>query len=223
MMMDSGFPYGDIIVIGAIAAFILLRYRAMLGETRGGDDTAIHPAASKPAPGDRVLQLPIGKVITLPETKDDFSGKYGSLAETFVAMRAIDREFTPDEFLTGARAAYEMVIAAFSKRDRDTLKMLLSPEIYKSFDLSLADAANEKRFSDTTLVAVSKADITAAKLSGSTATITVDFSSEQIHLIRDDAGTILEGNPSQHDKIEDQWVFTRDLKNANPNWMIIET
>jgi predicted lipid-binding transport protein (Tim44 family) len=223
MMMDSGFPYGDIIVIGAIAAFILLRYRAMLGEPRGRDENSIRQASTKPAPGDRVLQLPIGKVMVVPEAKDDFSGKYGTLAETFVAMRAIDREFTPDEFLTGARAAYEMVITAFSKGDRDTLKMLLSPDIYKSFDLSLTEAANAKRFNDTTLVAVSKADITAAKLSGSTATLTVDFSSEQIHLIRDEAGTILEGNPSQNDIIEDQWVFTRDLKSNNFNWMIVET
>ena len=220
--MDSDFPYGDIIVIGAIAAFILLRYRAMLGEQRARDETSVRPTVVPANDRERVLQIPTARV-PVADKKDDFTSKYGSLAETFVAMRGIDREFTPDEFLVGARAAYEMVISAFSKRDRDTLKMLLSSEMYKSFDLSLTDAEKEKRYNDTTLTAITKASIAQAKLAGSTAIVTVDFSSEQIHLIRDENGVIVEGNPSQQHLIEDQWVFSRDLKNANPNWSIIET
>jgi predicted lipid-binding transport protein (Tim44 family) len=202
MTMDSGFPYGDIIVIGAIAAFILLRYRAMLGEQRGRDETSARPTIVPANERERVITIPSSRVPST-DKKDDFSSKYGSLA--------------------GARAAYEMVITAFSKRDRDTLKMLLSNDMYKSFDLSLTDAEKEKRFSDTTLTAISKATIANAKLSGSMATITVDIVSEQIHLIRDENGVILEGNPSEQHLVEDQWVFTRDLKNANPNWSIIET
>ena len=220
--MDSGFPYGDIIVIGAIAAFILLRYRAMLGEPRGRDETSARPTVVPANDRERVIQIPSSRMPT-SEKKDDFNTKYGSLADNFVAMRAIDREFTPDEFLTGARGAYEMVITAFTKRDHETLKMLLSADMYKSFDLSLTDAEKEKRFNDTTLTAITKVTIAQAKLSGSTATITVDLVSEQIHLIRDENGVILEGNPSQQHEVEDQWVFTRDLKNANPNWSIIET
>ena len=220
--MDSDFPYGDIIVIGAIAAFILLRYRAMLGEQRGRDETAVRPTVVQTNERERVLQIAAPRVAVV-DKKDDFASKYGSLAETFVAMRAIDREFAPDEFLNGARTAYEMVINAFSKRDRDTLKMLLSSEMYKSFDLSLSDSEKEKRLNDTTLTAITSASIAQAKLAGNIAIITVDFSSEQIHLIRDENGVILEGNPSEQHLVEDQWVFSRDLKNANPNWSIIET
>ena len=229
--MEGGIPYGDIIVIGAIAAFILLRYRAMLGEPRGRDGSGVAPKAP-PAKEvrqvmqeiERVIQLPTNRQAASPEKKeDDFSAQYGALAENFVAMRAIDRDFTPEEFLTGARAAYEMIIAAFSKRDHDTLKMLLSPDMYKSFALSLEDAQKEKRFTDTTLVAITKASIKRAKLVGSMATITVDFTSEQIHLIRDEAGAILEGDVSQQNIVEDEWVFTRDLKSASPNWVILET
>lgn len=218
--MDAGFPYGDIIVIAVIAAFILLRYRAMLGEPRGRDEGSTPNIAR--AELERVIQLPITR--TTPEKKeDDFSKNYGSLAETFVSMRAIDREFTPDEFLAGARAAYEMVLTAFSKRDRDTLKMLLSDAMYKSFDLSLSDAERDKRFTDTTLIAITNASIKHAKLVDNLATITVDFTSEQVHLIRDEHGEILEGNASQQDVVEDEWVFTRTLTNANPNWTIVET
>ncbi|MES2984345.1 MAG: Tim44/TimA family putative adaptor protein [Pseudomonadota bacterium] len=221
--MDGAFPYGDIIVIGAIAAFILLRYRAMLGESRGRDETSIRPNAAPATDYERVIQLPAARVMAVADSKEEFAGKYGSLAETFVAMRAIDRDFAPDDFLQGARAAYEMVIAAFSKSDRETLKMLLSKEMYASFDLSLSEAQAAKRINDTTLVAITKAEIAQAKLTGSLATITVDFVTDQIHLIRDENGAIIEGNASQEHQVEDRWVFTRTLTSGNPNWTIIET
>lgn len=216
-------PYGDIIVIGAIAAFILLRYRAMLGTSNEHDQTP----REKPAPlaeFERVIQLPAARArAASEEKKDDLAAKYGSLAETFVAMRGIDRDFMPDEFLSGARTAFEMVITAFRKADRDTLKMLLSSDIYKSFDLSLTDAAAANRLADTTLVAITKAEITGAKLVGNLATLTVDFVSTQIHLIRDANGAILEGNPSHEETVEDQWVFTRTLTSSDPSWTIVET
>ncbi len=220
--MEGGFPYGDIIVIGAIAAFILLRYRAMLGESRGRDEGA-RPGMLPLGELERVIQLPASKLAEPATKPEDFSEQYGALAEKFVAMRAVDREFAPDEFLTGARAAYEMVITAYSKRDRDTLKALLSTEMYASFDLSLRDAEQAARLQDTTLVAIESATITAAKLAGNQATLTVDFVSEQIHLIRDAVGTIIEGNPSQQNRVEDTWLFTRNLTSASPNWTIIET
>lgn len=221
--MDSGIPYGDIIVIGAIAAFILLRYRAMLGEPRGRDE-GVRPSAAPLGEKERVVQLPLLRASPATREKaDDFSKHGDSLAEKFVAMRAIDREFSPDEFLQGARTAYEMVITAFSKRDEDTLKMLLSPDMFKSFALSLADAQKENRFTDTTLVAITSAKISSAKLVGNQATLSVDFVSDQIHLIRDVAGIILEGDPSAQLRVEDAWTFTRNLSSASPNWTIIET
>ena len=220
--MDStGIPYGDIIVIGAIAAFILLRYRSMLGESSGRrEDARIKPVAM--GEYERVIQLPAAR--TTATTADKKTDEVPSaFSETFTAMRAIDREFTPEDFLHGARTAYEMVIAAFSKGDRITLKMLLSDAMYKSFDLSLTDAETAGRKLDNTLVAIKSAEFQDVKLSGTTATITVDFLSEQIHLIRDPNGIILEGNPSQEEQVEDRWVFTRNLANTDPNWTIVET
>ena len=101
--------------------------------------------------------------------------------------------------------------------------MLLSDAMYKSFDLSLTDAEKAGRKAETTLVAITKAEFNAAKLVGNVATITVDFLSEQVHLIRNPQGVILEGNPSLHEPVEDRWVFSRNLANTDPNWKIIET
>jgi len=221
--MDSGFSYGDIIVIGAIAAFILLRYRAMLGEPRGRDETGTPPPIIQAGvERDRLIQLPLVRSTAAEKKNNDNFKQFGPLAGTLESMRTIDDDFSPDEFLTGARTAYEMVITAYSKRDRDTLKMLLSQELYDSFDRGLSQEESAKRFTDTTLVAMNEAKIQDAKLSGNKATISVDFVSEQIHLVRDDQGTIVEGNPSAQNKVEDRWVFTRDMKSASPNWLIVE-
>lgn len=222
--MEGGIPYGDIIVIAAIAAFILLRYRAMLGEPRGRDESAT-PPVQKPNDLERVVQLPAARAAQLvPEKKDEsFAETYGSLAETLVAMRAIDREFSPEEFLSGARTAYEMVLTAYTKRDRETLKMLLANDVYASFDAGLKSEEADKRHTDTTLVAMNSARITDAKLNAGKATMTVEFVSDQVHLIRDEKNAILEGDVHQQNRVEDTWVFTRDLRSQSPNWLIVET
>jgi predicted lipid-binding transport protein (Tim44 family) len=222
MDMEGGFPYGDIIVIGAIAAFILLRYRSMLGEDRGRDPR--DPGASaQPTEMPRVIQLPASRLAAATEKKEDFSAYGDSLARSLSGMREMDPAFSPEEFLHGARIAYEMVITAFSKRDHETLRMLLSKDMYNSFKLSLEDSEKEKRFNDTTLLALTKANIKAAKLAGNQATLTVDFVSEQIHLIRDETGKVIEGDASHQHSVEDEWVFTRNLTSSSPNWTIVET
>jgi predicted lipid-binding transport protein (Tim44 family) len=223
--MEGGFPYGDIIVIAAIAAFILLRYRAILGEPRGRDEPGMPPRSSSDA--DNVIHLPAARaaapVASAPTTEDQIQASYGTLADTFLAMRRIDREFSPEEFLQGARAAYEMLISAFSKRDRETLKMLLAAPVYASFDAGLNADAEAKRITDTTLVAITDSRISKARLEGNIAYLTVAFKSEQVHLVRDEAGTIIEGDASRANMVEDDWVFRRDLTSNTPNWEVIET
>ncbi|MFM9890447.1 MAG: Tim44/TimA family putative adaptor protein [Rickettsiales bacterium] len=217
--MDSGFSYGDIIVIGAIAAFILLRYRAMLGEKSGRDA----PDAKPMSEYERVIQLPAAKLVKDTANNEISREQYGALTERFIAMRAIDREFSPEEFLNGARAAFEMVIEAFNKPDREMLKVLLSEDRYREFDKAITESREDGHVPQTVLAAITKAEITKAILKGNTATITVDFLSDQIHLVRDAEGTIIEGNPSQQQQVEDRWVLTRNLTSADPNWKIIET
>lgn len=211
-------PYGDIIVIAAIAAFILLRYRAMLGEKSGRDADAT-PAARPLQEYERVIQLPERAAPKAAAPLKD----YGDLNDAFAKMRNIDRQFTPEEFLEGARAAYEMVITAFNEEDRDTLKMLLSKDIYQEYDAHLSAQKAEGRKSDATLVAITQSTITDAKMTGNRAQVTVHFVSEQVLLTRNADGEVIEGDPTDQQAIEDSWVFERNLANADPSWKVIDT
>lgn len=216
----GGLPYGDIIVIGAIAVFILLRYRAMLGEKTGRDSDG--PTARPLQEYERVIQLPerepVTPAIVLPPIKD-----YGNLTETFTKMRGIDRQFSPEEFLDGAKGAFEMVLDAFNEGDRDTLKMLLSKDIYAEFDETLQAMEAEGRKQHTTLVAIVDATITDATLAGNKAKITVKFTSEQVNLVRNSAGDIIEGDASQQEAVDDEWLFERNLASSDPSWKVIDT
>ena len=221
--MEGGFPYGDIIVIAAIAAFILLRYRAMLGEQRGRDSADV-PRPRAPEALEPVVQLPERDLARRKEAQaKTLAHEPAAFADSFAAMRAIDPEFQADEFISGAKMAFEMVLTAYNEEDHDTLKMLLSDRIYREFKSSLEAHAREGKKAHSTLVAIVKADITEAQLRGSKATITVDFLSEQVPLVRDKDGAIIEGDASVQEAVEDQWVFERDLKSADPAWKVIET
>ena len=218
--MEGSFPYGDVIVIAVVAAFIILRYRAMLGEKHGRD---VESMPIKPLEEyERIIQLPERaekkSAITASKEKD-----YGALSASFAAMRAIDREFDPEEFMEGARAAYEMVIEAYNKRDHETLALLLDAAVYENFKATIEADEKAGQKSDVTLIAIIKSEFASATVTGNRATIAVDFHSEQIQLLRDSNGAVIEGDPSQQSAIEDRWVFERDLSRGDPNWKIIET
>lgn len=217
--MEGGFPYGDIIVIAAIAAFILLRYRSMLGEQRGRDvSDMVRPRPAEPT--EPVVQLLERELRKKEKPAAEATGPF---AEKFAAMRAIDAEFDEEEFLEGARGAYEMVIEAYNEADHETLSMLLADPIYAEFKQSLEQDAKDGRKAHTTLVAIVKADISDVQLKGNKATITVDFLSEQVPLVRNDDGDVIEGNAAHQEAVEDQWVFERTLTSADPAWKIMDT
>lgn len=138
-------------------------------------------------------------------------------------MRAMDAGFSAEEFLQGARMAFEMVVKAFSAHDRETLQMLLDSTILANFESALKTQETAHQRRETTLVAITESRITAAQLRGRVAELTVAFTSEQIHIVRDEAGKIIAGDPSQVETVEDEWSFTRDMASANPNWLISGT
>ena len=218
----SEFPYGDIIVLAAVAAFILLRYRNMLGEQRGRDvkDTKPKPAVEEV---ERIIQLPSKPELKLAASPDYFDKYEAPLRDTLKSFQKHDPDFNPEDFLEGAKSAFEMLIAAYRTADRETLKMLLSKELYAEFDKALSAEESDGKRTQGTLVSLSKAEITSATLKGAQASVSVQFVSDQIQVVRDKDNVIIEGDPRHEVEIDDHWVFTRDLRSNNPNWTIIET
>lgn len=221
--MESGLPFGDIIVLGAIAAFIILRYRAMLGENRGRDiEDKRKNANDNQEMAEKVIQLP-RKNRRKEEEQAPQKTYTPEIAAGFTAIKAHDTQFEEDAFLEGAKIAFEMVITAFNERDKKTLEMLLDNDTYHSFADAIDTQNTQKKYNQTTLVSIDKAEIIRASMEDHLAKIEVAFTSEQIHLIKDEKGTIIEGDVSEQKLIEDSWCFARDTRSSKPDWKIIET
>jgi predicted lipid-binding transport protein (Tim44 family) len=223
----------DIIVLAAIAIFVLLRLRAVLGHKIGHDQPPPMPR-DLPDESDRVVQVqPRNQAPTIegeatvvepsPEAQAAMAKLPEDLRTNVEAMTKIDASFSLPEFLKGARMAFDMVLEAYAKDDRDTLKMLLSKEVFENFRKDLDAMKKDGRRVETTLVSVLSAEPVEARLTRNVAHIVVKFESEQIQVVRDAEDKIIEGDASDIQTVDDEWAFERDLRSSNPNWKIVGT
>lgn len=217
-------PYFDILILALIAIFVALRLRSNLGKNVGFDPRTDRKADNAPT---RAIPLPDLVKPAPTKPKPDFADSLSTLpprvAEGLERIRTADAEFATEEFIQGARMAYEMVIAAFSEHALARVKMLLLDEVYASFDAAIKAREAEGERVETTLIAITASDIIEAELNGSVAVITVRFDSKQITVLRDRDGKLKEGDPSAEEDVQNEWTFERDTRSRNPNWTITAT
>ena len=226
--MSDGVPYADILILALIAGFILLRLRSVLGDKMGNDnpDFFQRPVMSASEKQEPIIQLDERSQKPKPREELDpylLSLSAGEVATALNAIKAKDPQFTATHFLQGAKAAFEMIFDAFAKGDRQTLKMLLSDEIFQHFSNDITTLESAENKTEHTLVSAKALNIMQASINGSVARLTVHFSSEQMTVVRDKSGVVVEGNPSDIVQVEDHWTFERDTSSKNPNWKVIET
>ena len=129
--------------------------------------------------------------------------------------------FNREKFLTGAERAFEIIISAFSKGDVETLEMLVSKSLLKKFQEIIEKRKAEGITSETDFIGFDDVEITNAKISKSeVAKITVRFVSEQVNILKNKDGEVIEGDENFIQNITDSWTFERALTSTNPNWLL---
>lgn len=224
--MNDGFQYGDIIFLGIVAVFVLLRLRSMLGKSGGADPDEVWKSATRSIYHAKGLSVPDkpGKKPADEETIPLNLQDNKAVADGLKAIRTADPSFSVTDFLSGSKVALEWVIEAFSKGDKAKLQMVLSAECFKRFSEDIDLHANDADRRETTLVSILATDITQAGMKDNkTAHITVQFTTEQINVLRDKEGNVVGGDPSQIEKAIDIWTFERDTASRDPNWKIVAT
>lgn len=146
-----------------------------------------------------------------------------ALAEALDALAGADRNFDPDSFLSGARAAYEMIVTAFADGERAALQPLLSDDVYKSFEGAIAAREKKDLTVDQHFIGIDKAAITGGSLSGTRARLTVTFRSELTSCTQNPDGVVVEGDPVTVREVNDIWTFERDIESRDPNWKLVAT
>jgi predicted lipid-binding transport protein (Tim44 family) len=223
--MGDSFQYGDIIFLGLIAVFVALRLRSMLGKDGGLDPRDMWHQASRDVNPERSVFTP-DRTAKKPEVEDIVPQALESNAVVTAglkAIRAADTNFSTTDFVAGAKLAFEWIVEAFAKADKDRLRALLSDERYRHFEGEIDARGKDGMKHETTLVSILSADITEAQLAGVKAQITVQYTSEQVSVTRDKDNAIVSGDLSALEKVIDVWTFERDVSSRDPNWKIIAT
>jgi predicted lipid-binding transport protein (Tim44 family) len=131
-------------------------------------------------------------------------------AETGLAEIArADRTFDTLNFLRGAQDAFVMIVEAFAKGERETLKPLLAEPVYKSFADAITGRETTGQKAHVEIHAIRKAEIVAARLQHRDAFITVRFIADETNLLHDSANLLIHGNPDRIMETIDVWTFVR--------------
>ncbi len=196
--MNYSFEYIDIILLAMIAGFIFLRLRGILGKRTGFE----------------------GKL------REDFKEEFTkSVVKNNIKNNQEFDENAKNDFVKGAKIAYETIITDFSDNDNKLTesKPLLSKEMYDQFNEALKERSTRGHFAEITFIGVNSATIKEHKKIDHFFKVTVDFVSEVITCIRDTEKNIVSGDPKKIKKIYDTWVFSRDIRSTNPNWQLVDT
>lgn len=225
------------IIFLALAVFIFARLRSVLGQRTGTERPPFDPytrdTAKQPAPGrDKVVSLPTrGNDATATDAADAPAGdRWGGLVPAGSAAEAglteiAKREpgFNPQEFIGGAKSAYEMIVTAFAEGDRRTLKNLLAKDVFDGFASAIAERENKGQTMESRFVSIDKAEITGAEVKDRSAQVTLRFVSQLVSVTRDKEGKPIDGNPEAVTEVDDVWTFARDIGSRDPNWKLVAT
>lgn len=239
-MSDGSFI--EIVILGAVALFFILKLRSVLGKRTGHesrpdyDPFSQRDEAAKRSGDDKVIQLPDrgnGRPLAEDELLEGAKEKAEAEVEEEIAdspvaagitqIRLADRSFDPREFVGGARAAFEMIIGAFAEGDVKTLRPLLANDVYDDFSGAIKQREEANETLETTLIGITEAEIIEAEMQQKTAFVTVKFVSEQVNVTRDAEGRIVDGDPNHVSKVTDIWTFARNTRSRDPNWALVAT
>jgi len=132
--------------------------------------------------------------------------------------------FNKASFIKRAAKVFEMLLTAFANRDKETLKMLTAPKLYEKFAQIIDEREKLNITAETDLIKIDAATIEDAKITGKGfAKICVRFISDQINLLKNDKGEVIEGDENFVQKITDVWTFEKQLSSPSPVWLLTST
>ena len=197
-IMSNSFGYIDIILLGMIAGFIILRLRTILGRKTG------HESKVYPGFAEKEFSIPKNETKPVKQNLEILEGK--------------DKK----EFLRGAEIAYESILTAFANGDLIKLKNLLSTNMFSNFSDAIKSRNKEGIKSEFTFIGVKESSVEKYEKIKDNLFATVKFVAEVISVKKDKENKLIEGNPDKIKFVTDSWKFTRNINQKDPNWYLSE-
>jgi len=211
----------QLLVLAIIALFLVFRLKNLLG-TREGFEKSEPKEKEKNTTARKPLEVINGGLDT--DIIDHV--KSGSPAiDPLKQMKAVEKNFSVSDFLSGVREAYEMILMAFERGDISDVKAFLSQEVDDAFSEVIEQRKADGLEIEASFVGIKELSLVQSEFDASTkdAQITVRFVSEITIAIKDSSGVIVEGSKNDIKQHSDIWTFSRIMGSENPNWKLVAT
>lgn len=225
----------DTIIFAVITVVVFLKLKKEFGKISGDDEARKKIIdilkEQKKDSNNKVIDITPQIKANRKEQKKDgsfYSGNLKILEKTVKEkiekdskIKSVLKDLDLSLFLRGADNALEISIEAFSKKDLETLKMLLSKNLYSEFKKELDSAKDKKQEIKSSIISVIKKRISSVEVKNKFVYIDVKFKTEQINFIEDEDKKVVSGDKNKIEIIEEIWSFKKDINPKNINWKII--
>ena len=199
---------------------MVLRLKNVLGTREGFEKPPLQDAApSKKARDFRVIDG--GEDTDITDNVD----KKSPSAEALARMKKVDADFMVNDFLTGARSAYEMILMAFENGDLIDVESFLDEDVKDAFQQVIDMRAKKKLKVEAEFYGIRELSLKNAEFDDKTnvAELSVAFTGELSSVVKNKDGEVVEGDAKQVKRQRDTWTFSRDLSSSDPNWLLVAT
>ena len=202
--MDNAFQYMDIIFLAVVAGVVLLRLRSVLGKRTGSEkkDSNLY-SYDKPVNQSSDTPKPVQMQANINNSKPDW--------------------FDNDNFIAGAKGAYEAIVTNFENDNIKELKPLLEEDVLKSFTEVIENRKKNGEHVEFSFIGIESAEIIYKDLNSSPMEVTVRFISEMITCIKNSKDEVISGSLNQIQKVTDVWTFAKFKNKKNANWLLLAT
>ena len=208
--MQLSLPFIDIIIFAIIAIFLVYRLKSILGQNSDGNEQN-----NKIDIGEKnfsnVVKLG-NKQLDVNENKTNKD-----------TIHIDDPTFNEKEFLNGAQNFFEMVIDSFVKGDLKNIEMYIDDKLIKNFKLVIDERLQEEESLKIKIIKMISIDIKNVKKLKNFLRISVLFESEQIKVLKDKKGKIIDGDQKNSILVKDLWTFEKKIQSKDLNWILVET
>lgn len=211
-----------IVLLALVAAFLGLRLYSVLGKRTGHEQ---EPVARQPLDGaPQLIRQPVvggdsaGAISAGEASNVDLAAQSG--------LRSIinaDRQFDLPLFVEGAKSAYNIVLEAYWKGDKEALRFLCDDDVYDSFVEQIDGRQERGETLENRLVRIEDVRVIDASFDVPMARITVQFDADIAALVKDADGNVIGGSMTDAVETHDIWTFMRDVKSGDRNWKLDET
>lgn len=211
----------DIIFLMIAVVFIATRLYSVFG-TRGNNKNVRVIIKSIDKETEGKLAEDIAQIIRENTSNEKTSVAADNMSEQDKILSRIS-EFDKKAFLQGACRVFEMILNAFSAGNIESIKGLVSKKIWDAFSKAIDFRKENNMTAEVDFIGFKKSEIKDVKMLKNSVKIIVEFESEQINILKNAAGEVVEGDENFVQKITDVWTFERSLNAKSKNWLLVST